>query len=130
MPMRVLVVEDEPLIALDLVDILTEGGFQVLGPVSLVADALRLIESEGCDAAVLDVNLGRETAEPIAMYLRECGTPFLVLSGYSRAQHPPGFDGAPSLAKPVSSTDLIREVSRLGAQRQPFQASRNWPDAE
>jgi DNA-binding response OmpR family regulator len=110
---RVLVVEDEPLSALDLVDMLTEGGFQVLGPVSLVSDALRLICSEGCDVAVLDVNLGRESAEPIAIHMRERGIPFLVLSGYSRAQHPPGFNGAPSLAKPVSSTDLVREVSRL-----------------
>jgi DNA-binding response OmpR family regulator len=110
---RVLVVEDEPLIALDLADMLTEGGFDVLGPVSLVADALKMISSQGCDAAVLDVNLGRETAEPIALFLRQQGTPFLVLSGYSRAQHPPGFDGAPSLAKPVSAGDLLREVRRL-----------------
>lgn len=130
MRMRVLVVEDEPLIALDLVDMLTEGGFQVVGPVSLVAEALHLIRSEGCDAAVLDVNLGRETAEPIAICLRERGTPFLVLSGYSRAQHPTGFDGAPSLAKPVSATDLIREVSRLERHRSPVTASRNSPETE
>ena len=44
----------------------------------------------GCDVAVLDVNLGNETAEPVARELRARGTPFVVLSGYSSEQHPPG----------------------------------------
>ena len=67
---RVLVVEDEPLIAFDVADHLRDAGFQVVGPVASVSAALKLLESVGCDLAVLDVNLGRETAAPIADALK------------------------------------------------------------
>ena len=61
----------------------------------------------GYDVAVLDVNLGSETAEPFALELRARRTPFVVLSGYSSEQHPPGFNGAPMLLKPARPEDLV-----------------------
>ena len=109
---RVLVVEDDALLAIDIANQLSDAGFDVVGPATSAAKALRLVEETGCDAAVLDVNLGSETAEPVAHELRARGTPFVVLSGYSSDQHPPGFHGAPTLAKPARPADLVAMLLR------------------
>jgi DNA-binding response OmpR family regulator len=104
---RVLVVEDEVLLALDLADQLTEAGFEVIGPAMSVAKALTLIAEVGCDVAVLDVNLGDETSERIAHVLRARRTPFVILTGYSAQQLQPGFQGAPVLSKPAPPSVLL-----------------------
>ena len=110
---RILVVEDEILIALDITQILTEAGFDIVGPASSVAQALDLMKHIGCETAVLDVNLGCETSERVALELKERGRPFLTLSGYSREQPPTAFNGSPALTKPVQRKLLITEVRRL-----------------
>ena len=107
MSKRVLVVEDDALLGLDIAQQLADAGLEVMGPAISVAKAFRLMEQTGCDVAVLDVNLGNETAEPVALELRARGTPFIVLSGYSSDQHPPGFQGAPILSKPARPEDLV-----------------------
>ena len=112
MSKRVLVVEDDALLGLDIAEQLEDAGFEVIGPAISVAKAFRMMEEAGCDAAVLDVNLGKETAEAVAIELRARGTPFIVLSGYSSDQHPPGFHGAPSLAKPARPEDLIAMLGK------------------
>lgn len=112
MSKRILVVEDDALLGLDIVEQLENAGFEVIGPAISVAKAFRMMEEAGCDAAVLDVNLGKETAEPVAIELRARGTPFIVLSGYSSDQHPPGFRGAPSLSKPARPDDLLALLSK------------------
>ena len=109
---RVLVVEDEPLIAFDVADHLRDAGFEVIGPAASVSAALRLIESQGCDLAVLDVNLGRETAAPIAEVLNTKSLPFIALSGYSSDQLPEIFQRAPLLTKPVNSKKLVSVLRR------------------
>jgi PAS domain S-box-containing protein len=82
----ILVVEDEVLIALDIGQILAEAGFDVVGPASSAAQALDLIRRDGCEAAVLDVNLGCETSERVALELKERGRPFVALVGlFARA---------------------------------------------
>jgi len=110
MKKRVLVVEDDALLGLDIAQQLTDAGLEVLGPAISVVNALRLMKQTGCDVAVLDVNLGSETAEPIALELRARRTPFVVLSGYSSDQHPPGFQGAPMLSKPAHPEEIIATV--------------------
>jgi CheY-like chemotaxis protein len=70
MGIRVLVVEDEPIIGLDIRQQLASAGFEVLGPATSVASALQLIAEPGCDVAIQNVNLGNETSEPIARKLR------------------------------------------------------------
>ena len=107
MTKRVLVVEDDALVGLDIAQQLTDVGLEVVGPAISVAIALRLMGDWGCDVAVLDVNLGSETAEPIALELRARRTPFVVVSGYSSEQHPPSFHGAPQLSKPVRPEELV-----------------------
>ncbi len=110
--MRVLVVEDDALIALDLADLLINAGLEVVGPATCVAHALDLITSIGCDAALLDVNLGSETSEPVARELIARGTPFVVLSGNSSDSHPPGLRGAIALSKPAPAEDVISALAR------------------
>jgi DNA-binding response OmpR family regulator len=107
MPERVLVVEDEPLIAFDVADHLRQAGFEVIGPATSVSAALKLLNSQSCDLAVLDVNLGRETAAPIADVLRSKSLPFVALSGYSSEQLPEIFQRAPMLTKPVDPKKLV-----------------------
>ena len=113
---RVLVVEDEAVVAVEIVQVLRTAGFEVVGPARAVAQALQLINGVGCDAAVLDINLGTETSEPIALRLRDRGTPFVTVSGYSREQQSPVFSDAPKLAKPLRPERLIAELRRCMAQ--------------
>ena len=110
---RILVVEDESLIAMDFSQTLSEAGYVVIGPANSVARALALLAQFGCDAAVLDVNLAKETSEPVARELIKLGTPFVATSGYSREQLPEIMQTAPLLSKPVSSAMLIAEVDRF-----------------
>jgi DNA-binding response OmpR family regulator len=104
---RVLIVEDEFFIALDIGQQLEDAGFEVVGPAPSVAKALSLVSEKGCDVAILDVNLGGETSEPVAHKLRESDKPFIVLSGYSTDSQLPWFGGAPVLSKPLRMADLV-----------------------
>jgi DNA-binding response OmpR family regulator len=116
MSKRVLVVEDDALLGLDIAQQLAEAGLEVIGPATSVSKAFTLMGQTGCDVAVLDVNLGNETAEPVALELRARGTPFLVLSGYLSHQHPPGFHGAPVLYKPAGSKELVALLRKCMGQ--------------
>ncbi len=109
---RVLVVEDEPLIAMDIAHTLSEAGYDVIGPASSVAQALALIAQSGCDAAVLDTNLGAETVEPVARELIRRGLPFIASSGYAREQQPEIMRTVPLLSKPLKPDMLIAEIVR------------------
>jgi CheY-like chemotaxis protein len=80
---RVLVLEDEPLIAMVLVDILEEAGCTVVGPAHDAEQAAKLIAESKIDVAVLDVNLGSgRTSAGIADFLKSAGTPFIFATGY------------------------------------------------
>jgi PAS domain S-box-containing protein len=108
----VLVVEDEPLISMELTATLQNAGFAIIGPAAKVSDALALIEGTGCDLAVLDINLGHETTELIAEHLRKTGIPFVTVSGYALDQVPAIFHTQPLLSKPVRAEVLVRTVTR------------------
>jgi len=82
---RILVVEDEYMMAEDLRHDLEKAGAKVVGPVPSVAGALRLLAEEGViDGAILDVNLRGEKAYPVADVLRERGIPFVLATGYEQ----------------------------------------------
>jgi len=104
---RVLIVEDEALIALDIAGELMLAGFRIVGPATSVNAALTLISDVGCDVAVLDVNVRDETSERIASVLRTAGTPFLFLSGLSRDQYQNWMAEAPFISKPVDYASLL-----------------------
>ncbi|MCT7668168.1 response regulator [Shinella kummerowiae] len=79
---RILILEDDPLLALDLEDFFTELGARVIGPVSSVEQALQAV-STGIDGAVLDLNLRGVYSYPVIEALAEAGTPLVVCSGYA-----------------------------------------------
>ncbi|WP_339822501.1 PAS domain S-box protein [uncultured Parasphingorhabdus sp.] len=110
---RILVVEDEILIGIEIAEILKDAGFDILGPVTTVGGALKHLENEMCDAAVLDINLGQETSEPVAKLLSEMGTPYLSVSGRSIEDRPAAFSGSLHLAKPIQSKLLVKELGQM-----------------
>jgi CheY-like chemotaxis protein len=115
--LRVLVVEDEAIVALEIEQNLRDAGFEVVGPAARVAEALELLREFGCDAAVLDINLGTETSEPIARMLSDKGTPFVTVSGYSQDQRPSGFSGGAFLAKPLRAELLVAQLRQCAGQQ-------------
>jgi two-component sensor histidine kinase/CheY-like chemotaxis protein len=122
---RILVVEDEVLIGIEIAEILKEAGFDILGPVATVGRALEQLESENCDAAVLDINLGKETSEPVAKLLSKMGTPYLSVSGRSVEDRPAAFSGSLHLAKPIQSALLVKEVGQMVAAAAPRPAGQD-----
>jgi CheY-like chemotaxis protein len=111
---RVLVVEDEALVAFALEEMLSEFGYDVVGPAPNVQAAMKLVGAEKIDAAILDVNLGGETIEPVANALAQAGVPFVFTTGYTSASAlPPGFKDRPALNKPYQPEALRDAVARL-----------------
>lgn len=113
---RVLVVEDEAIVAMLIEDILGEMGVEVVGPAARNAQAIDLLAQGPVDAAILDVNLGAETSTPTAEALRARGVPFAFATGYGAAGVPAGFEGQATLPKPFREADLRDALARaLGA---------------
>jgi CheY-like chemotaxis protein len=110
---RVLVVEDELLIAYLIEDYLTDVGCDTAGPFDSVAEALEAVRSEAFDAAVLDVNLVGERSYAVADALAEQGIPFLFLSGYGDAGLPPGLRTGRICAKPFKGDDLTGMLAAI-----------------
>jgi CheY-like chemotaxis protein len=79
---RILVVEDEPVVALMIEDMLTSMGATVIGPASNLPEALALAHGEAIDAALLDVNLNGEDGRQVAVVLKARGVPFVFATGY------------------------------------------------
>jgi CheY-like chemotaxis protein len=103
---RILLVEDEALVAIMMADLLRGKGYAVVGPLATVADALEPAYEATLDAALLDVTLGRERIYPVAEVLAARGIPFAFLTGYGRDGIDPKFAAAPVLQKPVDEAAL------------------------
>lgn len=111
---RILIVEDEYLIAEVLSYDLEDAGAVVVGPVGSVAAALDLIHSESCiDAAVLDMNLQGERAYPVADLLMARSVPFLFTTGYDSKQVPPPYESVPRCEKPMTGDKVIETIKGL-----------------
>lgn len=113
---RILVVEDERLLATLLADWLSELGHETIGPAGDVVSALTLIDTTSPDAAIIDVSLGSETGYPIAESLLKCGVPFVFATGYGERNLPPRFAGRRILAKPFEFEALRGIVQELLAE--------------
>jgi two-component sensor histidine kinase/DNA-binding response OmpR family regulator len=98
---RVLLVEDEALVAMVMRDMLTELGFHVVGPFGRSADAAAAARDEDVDAAVLDINLDGEAAYPVADLLAARGIPFVFVTGYGAESIDGRFAHVPVLQKPI-----------------------------
>jgi CheY-like chemotaxis protein len=109
---RILIVEDEPIIALMLDDMLEELGYCVAASVSRVAPALDFIDRETVDIALLDVNLGAEKIDPVADLLAQRQCPFLFTTGYGQYGAPSAHSDRPVLQKPFRIDDLAAALRR------------------
>ncbi|MCW8088266.1 response regulator [Sabulicella glaciei] len=110
---RVLVVEDEPVLALFVAMVLERLGCRVIGPVAQAEQAATLAASEPLDAAVLDFNLGHgETSEPALRCLAERHVPVLLVTGSASQLEQTGLD-VPVLPKPVTEKQLATAVQQL-----------------
>lgn len=110
---KILIVEDEPFVALEIEMELEEAGAIVVGPASSLEAAARMIESEALDAALLDANLAGRPVDSLAAALQERGVPFAFASGYGPSGLPEGFRDRPLLGKPFGPEALIQTVATL-----------------
>ncbi|ESZ35458.1 response regulator [Mesorhizobium sp. L2C067A000] len=108
----VLIVEDQWLVAQDTAARLRRAGYQVVGPVPSVSAALRLVESDKIDVALLDIQLNGETGLPVAR-----GIPFAFLSGFGPADVPAAFRDCRFLPKPATDAVILAAVSELASLR-------------
>jgi len=113
--LRVLLVEDEIMIALLVEEILVEFGHTVVGPASRIDRALELVASEAIDVAILDVNIDDKEVYPVAEALAARGIPFMFVSGYDTL--PERFRDRPRLTKPFRQRALLELLVELGDER-------------
>jgi CheY-like chemotaxis protein len=109
---RILVVDDEPLIAMSVSDWLSDLGHLTTGPAADLATALALVE-EPIDAAILDVTLGAQTSAPVAKRLTERGIPFALASGHDIKNVDSTFASGIALPKPFGFETFRVVVERL-----------------
>jgi DNA-binding LytR/AlgR family response regulator len=112
---RLLIVEDDYMVALELVRSLEEQGVEVLGPAGSVEDALALVEQEGArmDGAVLDINLRNKRVYPVAEALAARGVPFIFATGYDALVIPEAYAHVPRCEKPLDKALLARVLARV-----------------
>jgi two-component sensor histidine kinase/two-component SAPR family response regulator len=110
---RVLLVEDEALIGMMMADILADLGFEVVGPVTRVSDAVSTARQGTFDSAVLDVNLRGELVYPVAEVLRKGGVPFIFITGYSADRIEERFANVPVLQKPLQKDELQSALAEV-----------------
>jgi PAS domain S-box-containing protein len=110
---RILVVEDEALLSMDLEASLAAAGCHVVGPAATVETARKLITHEQCDAALLDVNLSGHPVDELAAALTKHAVPFAFLTGYGREALPRGFGEAKMLGKPFSQHEVLAMLAQL-----------------
>ena len=112
--MRVLLVEDEPLLAMLLEESLSDLGHEPVGAVATVKQAMALLDEESVDCALLDFSLGgTENSVAIAKRLRLIDIPFCYLSGHSTLDSGLGAPDAPMMTKPVAMRDIERALDQM-----------------
>ena len=108
---RLLIVEDEYFIAIDVARRLEDEGAEVVGPVGTVDDALDIIDDAlELDGVVLDLNLSGEMAYPVADALSKRGVPFIFATGYDRSSIPTRYAGVTLCEKPVDAAKIARAL--------------------
>ena len=105
--MRVLVLEDDVVISMDLAGMIADLGHETVGPYRRVADAVEAIRGDDrIDFALLDHSVGPTSSEEAGSALSERGIPFAFVTGRSREELPSAFADAPLLVKPVGRASL------------------------
>ena len=116
---RILVVEDEAVIALDLQRILREAGYRVIGPAASVAEAERLLRRGRVDCAVLDIEPNGQMPFAVADRLAERDIPFIFVTGRSGLDLPDRHGGRPTIARPCTRNRLLAAVEQAMSGSMP-----------
>lgn len=114
---RILIVEDEFLVGIQLEDDLHAAGYRAVGPYAKLEDAVLAARREQFDLAILDINLNGEKVFPLADELIARGIPIILISGYLASDLPERFRDRPLLAKPYDPTVLDKEISSVMGRR-------------
>ncbi|MEO3433264.1 response regulator [Inquilinus sp. CAU 1745] len=110
---RVLIVEDEFLVAMHLEALLGEMGYQVIGPATRIGEAIGLAREKDIDFAVLDINLAGTKTFPVADILRQRGVPFMFASGYGSEGLIDGYRDEGVLQKPYDIAQIRDALARI-----------------
>jgi DNA-binding NarL/FixJ family response regulator len=110
---RIIIVEDEPLLAMELESLLMARGCEIAGTAGTLEKAKALIERADCDVALLDLNLAGHSVVEVAAKLTQRNVTFAFVSGYGRDALPEGFKDVLILRKPVNNADLIATIEQL-----------------
>jgi len=110
---RILIVEDSPLIAAVLEDMLNDIGCTVVGPTGNMAFAVDLAKAEELDAAIIDLNIRGGKVYPVAEVLRDRNVPFLLASGYADWTLREDFKDRPRLTKPYTAETVEQKLLKL-----------------
>ncbi len=110
---RVLIVEDEMLVAMTLEDTLLDLGMTIVGTAMHLAPAIELARVCEIDVAVLDINLHGGRSYPVADIMLQRGIPFIFATGYGHAEGTGAYAGIPVLTKPYSPADLVGALIKV-----------------
>jgi DNA-binding NtrC family response regulator len=110
---HILIVEDEALIAMELIDTLENLGASAMGPIAYVDDILPAVMKKRPDIVILDLNLQGVSSRPIAKLLIASGIPVVLSTGYVKADIAAQFPGVPILEKPCASHETIAVLSTI-----------------
>jgi len=111
---RVLVVEDEPLVAMMIESMLEDVGYVVVATAPSVSAGLAAVDENELDLAILDMTLGRDSSFPIADALQDRGVPFVFASGYDARSLPDKHNTRQVLSKPFTLKDLKSKLAAIG----------------
>lgn len=122
--MRLLIVEDESLIAILIEETLAQLGYEFVGPAVRVAQAVEMARSAGVDGAILDINVHGEPVYPVAAILAGRGIPFVFVTGYDVREIDERFRSRPVLRKPFAAAELGKALERMTRE---VEAARSSP---
>ncbi|MFA9199603.1 MAG: response regulator [Cypionkella sp.] len=117
--LRILIVEDEALIAFMLEDAVTEAGHVVAATIGNITDAMAFAVSGEFDAALLDMNLNGQKAHALPVTLTARGKPFAFVTGYGDAGVLEQFADAPLVRKPFQASEVVEALAQLAARAGP-----------
>ena len=113
---RVLVVEDEALVGMEIGGSIEWQGHEVVGPIAVLDEALAVLANVNLDCAILDINIRGGQSYPVADILLQRGVPVLLLTGYNKLTLPERLQGEALLHKPFTAEQLDEEISKLCAR--------------
>ena len=113
--LKVLIIEDESIVAMMIEDLIVDMGHEVVGIAGRLEQAQRLAEELAVDFAIVDVNLNGQHTYPVAETLKARGVPFVFATGYGNTERPERFAVVPTITKPYGMAELRQALEALSA---------------